>query len=149
MRLRVLGVALGAALLVATGGLLAGRATVDTSSARTAGYQDGQSKGYLDGLRAGQAQGRQEGRSLSEVRSLPQASRQPVQGAFNDGYAAGANDEFAGYDGGWTLNMPYLITLERGSGRIAYRVSGRDLVAPGVNYYLCADGHTICKQPRH
>ena len=103
---------------------------------------------YFAGLRVGEAQGRQEGRALQEGASLPRGSRQPVTDAFNAGYAEGTNDAFAGYDGGWALSAPYVITLEEGSGQIVYRISSRTPIAANVNYYLCADGHDICQERR-
>lgn len=137
------------AILLAVALVLIGRATVDTHKARDAGYQKGRDAGYFDGLRAGEAQGRQEGRALQEGQSLPAGSRQPVQDAFNAGYVAGANDVFSGYDGGWALTTPYVVTLEQGSGHIVYRVSSRDPLQPGLDYYLCPNGHELCQQPHH
>ena len=43
------------------------------------------------------------------------------------GYAAGANDVFGGFDGGWSLSEPYVITLARGSGAVTYRIDSRRL----------------------
>lgn len=131
----------GAAVFVAVGLFLAGRATVHAPSPRDTGY--------ADGLRAGEAQGRQEGRALQESVSVSAGARQRVQDAFDDGYAAGAEDTFAGYDGGWALATPYVITLEHGGGHITYRISSRTAVRPGVDYYLCADGHSVCSRPHH
>ena len=45
--------------------------------------------------------------------------------AFDDGYRAGADDVFGGYDGGWDLNRPYTITLARGEDGITYRIKTR------------------------
>jgi hypothetical protein len=45
--------------------------------------------------------------------------------AFRDGHAAGANDVVSSYDGGWRLGVRYVITLERGSGAITYRIAAR------------------------
>ena len=45
--------------------------------------------------------------------------------AFDDGYQAGANDVFGGYDGGWDLGRPYTITLARGEDGITYRIRTR------------------------
>jgi hypothetical protein len=104
--------------------------------------------GYLDGLRAGQAQGRLEGRAEQEGAALPPGDRARVQDAFEAGYTAGANDAFAGYDGGWTLGVPWIVTLERGSGQIDYRFSSRTPVQPGVDYSLCPDGRGLCQHAR-
>lgn len=136
------------ALVLAAGLFVAGRASTDTTAAQAAGDQAADSAGYLEGLRAGQAQGRQEGRALQEGAALPPDSRQPVQDAFTAGYAAGANDVFGQYDGGWYLFTPYVITVKQGSGPIAYRIGSRTALAPGISYYLCTDGHGVCHEPR-
>ena len=47
--------------------------------------------------------------------------------AFAAGYAAGANDVFAGFDGGWSLSQPYVNALARGSGGVTYRIDSRRL----------------------
>jgi hypothetical protein len=44
---------------------------------------------------------------------------------FDDGYQAGANDVFGGYDGGWDLDRPYVITLKKGEDGITYRIASR------------------------
>jgi hypothetical protein len=139
-----LGVAV--AIIIAAGLLTVARATAASHIARDNGYRSGRSDGYLEGLQVGEAQGRQEGRALQAGSSLPAESRQPVQAAFNAGYAAGANDAFAGYDGGWVRLAPYVVVLEAGSGQIVYRISSRTLVQPHINYYLCPDGHDLCQQ---
>jgi hypothetical protein len=136
------------ALLVATGLVLLGRMTADGHTANRQGYETGRNDGYTDGLRVGEAQGRQEGRALQEGNSLPAGTRQPVKDAFDAGYAAGANDVFAGYDGGWAMATPYLVTLEQGSGQIVYRIRVRTPVQAQVNYYLCPDERDICQQAR-
>jgi hypothetical protein len=61
--------------------------------------------------------GIQEGRAL----------QQPAQArdAFKAGYAAGANDVFGGYDGGWDYDRSYVITLQQGSNGITYRIATR------------------------
>lgn len=147
MRTRTTRTALGLAtgMLLAAGLVWIGRETVRTGAATGETIR---SDAYFAGLRAGQAQGRQEGRALQEGASLPSGSRQPVTDAFNAGYAAGQNDAFAGYDGGWALSAPYLVTLEKGSGQIAYRISSRTPITANVDYYLCANGHDICEEPR-
>jgi hypothetical protein len=137
-----------AALALAAGLVLLGRATVDTGPAREHGYRDGQSAGFADGLQAGRATGRQEGRALELGASVPPGMREAVQAAFDNGYTAGTNDAFAGYDGGWILSAPYVITLGKGSGKITDRISSRTLLEPNVEYYLCADRHSLCQQPR-
>jgi len=139
--------------IVAAGLFAVGRATADTHGARADGYASGHaagySAGYSAGLVAGGAQGRQEGRALQEGSALPSNAQQPVQDAFNAGYVAGVNDAFGGYDGGWALSAPYVITLVPGSGKIVYQFSSRTPMVPNVNYYLCPDGHSVCQQPRN
>jgi hypothetical protein len=106
------------------------------------------SDAYFAGLRAGEAQGRQDGRAMQEGVALPKDAQQPVRDAFGAGYTAGANDAFAGYDGGWTMGVPYVVTLASGHGQIVYRIDGRTPVKAHVSYYLCADGHDICQERR-
>jgi hypothetical protein len=69
------------------------------------------------GFGAGRAQGVAEGRALQE----PSDARS----AFRDGYAAGANDVFGGYDGGWDFGRPYTITLAHGRDGVTYRIDSR------------------------
>ena len=134
-------IVLGCAAAVGAGAFLLGRATAPAHTHRsTVGT-------YFDGLRVGEAQGRREGRAIQEGIALPAGDRKPVRDAFDAGYAAGANDAFAGYDGGWTLHVPWLVTLEGGSGQIAYRISDRTRVLPGTDYYLCSGGRAICSRP--
>jgi hypothetical protein len=120
----------GIALLV--GGVLIGRLSVETN--------DGRLAGYVQGLREGEAQGLREGRVL----------QQPVTSAtaFNEGYAAGANDVFAGYDGGWPLDATYVITLVPGRDGITYRIASRQMMQPGVNYYVCSAKGRLCQESR-
>ena len=158
MRARIIKAALGLAVVLAVaGGFFAlGRASVDRQAAHDSGFRAGQSAGrsagqtagYFDGLRAGEARGRQEGRALQTQATAPAAARESVKNAFNAGYAAGTNDVFAGYDGGWSLSAPYLITLEKGGDGIVYRISSRQVMEPNISYYLCPNGHDICQQPK-
>jgi hypothetical protein len=69
------------------------------------------------GFDAGRAQGVEEGRSLQ----VAPADRK----AFQAGYAAGANDVFGGYDGGWDFGRAYTITLAHGSDGVTYRIASR------------------------
>jgi hypothetical protein len=127
------------------GGLYAlARATADTGAARDGGYRQGHVDGYLTGLQDGARQGRLEGRSAQEVAALPAGARQPARAAFRAGYAAGANDVFAGYDGGWGLGVPYVVTVSGAAGAITYRIAARTELRPGVAYYLCPDGRALC-----
>jgi hypothetical protein len=138
----ILAVALGVGLFAL------GHATVDTGAARDHGFRDGNSAGFSDGLRTGVAQGRQEGRALQVGESVAPQSRTVARDAFNAGYTAGQDDVFAGYDGGWVLGAPYVITLGRGTGKITERIASRTPVEKNVNYYLCPNGHDVCHQPR-
>jgi hypothetical protein len=151
MRVQITRTALGltAGILTAAALVLIGRGTVHPSGSFGKVSQAARSNDYFAGLRVGQAQGRQEGRALQEGESLPANSRQPATDAFNAGYAAGTNDAFAGYDGGWALSMPYVVTLEEGTGQIVYRISSRTPIVANVSYYLCANGRGICQEPRH
>jgi hypothetical protein len=99
---------------------------------------------YLDGLRRGRAEGVEQGRAYQEALSLRAGSRRVARAAFEAGYAAGANDVFDGYDGGWDLARPYVVTLERGHGAITYRIASRTLMSPGRVYRLCAHAHAVC-----
>ena len=69
----------------------------------------GQSKDYEQGVKDGRA-----------LQVAPTA-----RDAFKAGYAAGANDVFSGYDGGWDYASPYVITLEKGDDGITYRIKSR------------------------
>ena len=141
----LIGLIVIAGAAVAVGLLALGRATADTKSARAAGYRSGN----FDGLQAGIAQGREEGRALQVGSVVAADSQQPVQDGFDKGYAAGTADAFGSFDGGWQVQVPYVVSVDHGSGGVTYRFQTRDLVQPGINYYLCPDGHTICQSPRH
>ena len=141
-------VVLIATLLAATVLFMLGRITARPDPEGSPGGRSPQGSDYVAGLRVGAAHGVQEGRALQEGDALPANSRQPVQDAFKAGYAAGANDVFGGYDGGWAVAAPYLVTLEPGGGQLAYRISMRTPVAANVYYFLCPDGHEICRQSR-
>jgi hypothetical protein len=92
-------------------------------------------RGYPAGVR--------DGRAEQATVSLPATDKT----VFDSGYAAGAADAFGGFDGGWDHQVPYAIVLTPGTG-ITYRIASRTEFAPGVNYYLCADGHSVCHAPR-
>ena len=96
--------------------------------------------GYTDGFQAGRAVGVQEGRALQ--------AGQPSNGPFAAGYVAGLNDAFGGYDGGWSLSVPYLITLTAGTGGTTYRIASRIELRPGVSCYVCAGGSALCQETR-
>lgn len=103
---------------------------------------------YIDGLIAGEAQGREEGRALQIGEGLPADARKIVTGAFVAGYTAGADDVFGGYDGGWATQAPYVVTLAPGTGAVTYRIGSRTQMQPGIAYFLCPDGHSLCQAPR-
>jgi hypothetical protein len=117
--------------LVGAGAFWLGRATAVPARPADPGY----AAGHADGLR--------EGRAEQATLSLPAADR----AVFDSGYAAGAADVFAGYDGGWDRNVPYVIVLAPGRAGITYRIASRQRLEPGVDYYLCPDGHTLCRRP--
>jgi hypothetical protein len=150
MRIRIPGRTVGLVAAVLAAGALGwfGSAVLSPSSAPTHNSDRADSDAYFAGLLAGEAQGRQEGRALQEGTALPKNARHAVSDAFNAGYTAGANDAFAGYDGGWTLSAPYIVTLNEGAGQIVYRIDSRTVVKARVTYQLCADGHDICQERR-
>lgn len=122
---------LAGAAALAAGSAAAGRLSAD----------DDYWTGYVAGVQDGAAQGRMEGRALQEN------AEGGVRKAFLDGYAAGADDVFAGYDGGWYLSAPYVVTLKRADSPLTYRIASRTLMVPGVTYHLCGD--RACEsQPR-
>ena len=98
-----------AGVALAAGAFAVGRTTADTDA------------GHDAGVREGRAAGLQEGRALQATGSAGSGAR----AAFDAGYAAGANDVFGGFDGGWSLSKPYVITLARGSVAITYRIDSR------------------------
>ena len=121
--------------IVAAAGLVAlGRASADVEGARD--------EGHAAGERAGLARGLAEGRAL-EV--SPSGGR---RSAFRAGYAAGADDVFGGYDGGWYLARPYVVTLAKGRAPVTYRIQSRTLMRAGVAYFRCADRGNLCRAPR-
>lgn len=127
--------------------LLAALVGAASSPLGAADRPPGVSADYFAGLRAGEAQGLRAGRALQFGATLPANSRAPVRNAFDAGYVAGANDAFAGYDGGWALGTPYIVVLEKGEDGIAYRIGRRVPLMPGTAYFLCADGKGLCEAP--
>jgi hypothetical protein len=104
------------AVIAAAALVAVGRATASTPAAPG---------GYTDGFLAGRAEGVQEGQAIAEAAGSPPASRDRVRAAFDDGYRAGANGAFSGYDGGWSLGRPYVIVLAKGASGITYRIAAR------------------------
>jgi hypothetical protein len=132
MRIRV-GLAVVLLTVVAAGTFWAGRVT----AARPGPAAD---RGYD----AGHADGLLEGRAEQATLNRPATDKE----VFESGYAAGATDVFAGYDGGWDHNAPYVIVLAPGGPGVTYRIASRTPLEPGVDYYLCPDGHQLCRRPR-
>ena len=104
------------AVIAAAALFVLGRATAPTPA--TPG-------GYADGFLAGRAEGVQEGQAIAEAAGSPPASRDRVRAAFDDGYRAGANNAFGGYDGGWSFGRPYVIVLAKGANGVTYRIAAR------------------------
>jgi hypothetical protein len=112
------------AVLAAAGLVALGRATAPDRGAARA-FREGTTAGYADGFAAGRAVGLQEGQALAESSGSAPGDRTQVRDAFDDGYRAGANSVFSGYDGGWSLGRPYVIVLARGANGITYRITAR------------------------
>ena len=104
------------AVIAAAAFVALGRATAPTPDT---------SRGYADGFLAGRAEGVQEGQAIAEAAGSPPASRDRVRAAFDDGYRAGANNAFGGYDGGWSFGRPYVVVLAKGANGITYRIAAR------------------------
>jgi hypothetical protein len=134
--------------VAAAAGLVAlGRASAGAATARSDGYQEGRTSGYADGVHDGRAAGLQEGRALQVPLTLPSGRQDAAKAAFNAGYAAGANDVFGGYDGGWDVDSPYVVVLTQGGKGITYRIRSRTPMQRGVNYHLCPDSTVLCREP--
>ena len=85
------------------------------------------------------------GRATADRRAPPAAAHsQP--GSYDDGYRAGREDAFSGYDGGWALGALYIVTLRRGSPGITYRFARRWPLLPGREYRSCRQD-IICSRP--
>lgn len=135
------------AISAAAGLVAVGRATAGTATARSDGYQQGRIAGYADGMHDGPAAGLQEGRALQAPLTLPSGQQGAAKAAFNAGYAAGANDVFGGYDGGWDIGRPYVVVLTPAGNGITYRVRSRAPMQRGVNYHLCPHSTVLCQEP--
>jgi hypothetical protein len=139
-------------LTVAIGSFGLGRTTARPPSGAAAALPArpaGTGADYAAGFQAGRAVGVQEGRALQVGQTLSGSDRDAGTAAFASGYVAGINDAFGGYDGGWSLSLPYLITLDAGSGGATYRMASRLPMQAGVDYFLCPDGSGICQKPHH
>ena len=133
---------------VVVGAVVIGRVMADPAAARAAGYRAGHTDGYYAGLLDGETQGVLNGRALQEASVLPRADQQAARDAFIAGYAAGSNDAFGDFDGGWAPGKPYAVTVEAGKGQVTYRMGTREPLQAHVNYYLCADGLHLCQSAR-
>jgi hypothetical protein len=146
---RVLPAAAGVVVVaLAVAAFLAGRLTAPapgSGTASSAASSAGSGGGYAAGFSAGEALGVGEGRALQQSASLAPGAQQSARQTFAAGYAAGAEDVFGGYDGGWAMGAPYLIVLAPGNGGATYRIASRIPVQPHVNYSLCSNGHDICQ----
>ncbi len=119
-------IAVGLACVVVAGALFAlGRLSADDDDSGGAGSAASAAAARAAGLREGRAAGLSEGRALQASESAAPGARRATRRAFAAGYTAGANDVFGGFDGGWSLSTPYVITLRRGSGPITYRIDSR------------------------
>jgi hypothetical protein len=85
------------------------------------------------------------GRGTADRRPAPAAAR-PQPGTYDDGYRAGREDAFSGYDGGWALGEPYIVTLRRGGPGITYRFARRWPLLAGREYRSCRQD-IICSRP--
>jgi hypothetical protein len=134
-----------AALLAVVALVIVGGLAARTPHAAEPGFRVAYDAGYRADVQEGIPQGRDEGRALQEGVSVATASRQPVVDAFRSDYAAGANDAFAGYDGGWVLGEAYVVTLTAPPPPISYRIQTRTPIEPGVNYFACPEGRSLCQ----
>jgi hypothetical protein len=135
------------AVAVAAGLIALGRGTAGTAAARSDGYRQGRSAGYADGVRDGTAAGLRQGRASQVPLALPSGLQDAAKAAFDAGYAAGANDVFGGYDGGWDMDSPYVVVLTPAGNGIVYRIRSRTPLKRGVNYHLCPNSTALCQEP--
>ena len=76
------------------------------------------------------------GRSTDTRRPAAHPAR--VQsGSYADGYRAGREDAFSGFDGGWALGEPYIVILRRGRPGITYEFARRWPLMSGREYRSC------------
>jgi hypothetical protein len=69
-------------------------------------------------------------------------------GGYADGYHAGREAAFQGFDGGWGLGDPYIVVLRRGPSGTTYQFAHRWAVLPGEEYRFCRED-VICSRPAH
>jgi hypothetical protein len=72
----------------------------------------------------------------------PRSAAAPHEG----GYLAGREDAFAGFDGGWAYDEPYIVILRRGGEGITYRIARRWPMLPGREYRSCPPV-LVCSRP--
>jgi hypothetical protein len=120
-------VLIGALLVCAAVGLFLGGRASASGGVSSAEVATREAASYERGL----GDGLIEGRALEGTRWLHGRTRQVARAAFRDGYAAGANDVFGGFDGGWRLGAPYVVSLASGKGAITYRIATRAPAPPG------------------
>ena len=65
-----------------------------------------------------------------------------THGSFADGYRSGREDAFSGFDGGWSFDTPYIVTLRHAGGGITYRFARRWTMEGAVEYRRCGD--SVC-----
>jgi hypothetical protein len=128
----------GVAVAAVVVGMLAAGVVIGRSTAprHDPGFAQGNAAGYAEGVAAG--------RSLQIGDSVPAASKDAAQSAFQAGYRAGESDAFGAYDGGWKLDAPYVVILGKGIAGATYRFVERDELTPGTSYQLCPDGTSLC-----
>jgi hypothetical protein len=80
------------------------------------------------------------GRASVDSRPAPVAP-----GGYTEGYRAGREAAFGGFDGGWSYGEPYIVSLSRGGPGVTYRVARRWPMLPGETYRRC--GGWICGPP--
>jgi hypothetical protein len=85
------------------------------------------------------------GRATAGHGSAPAPAR-PHPGTYDAGYLAGREDAFSGFDGGWVLGDPYIVTLGRGGPGITYRFARRWPLLAGHEYRSCSQD-IICSRP--
>lgn len=76
--------------------------------------------------------------------SVDRAAPPVARGSFETGFRAGHEDAFSGFDGGWALGAPYIVTLRRGGSGITYRFARRWPLLPGLEYRACGRG--VCSR---
>jgi hypothetical protein len=85
------------------------------------------------------------GRATAGDGSRPAAAASVPRGSYADGYRAGREDAFSGFDGGWDYATPYIVTLRRGGPGITYAFARRVPLRPGVEYRACGRGR-VCSR---